>query len=1459
LETRFIQGELWVRAFPDEVFLQSHDPRLTQEERTDAAAFKSYHTEEEKRTGWETLVAKYGAYRSAWLVHITQEELDQQAATAAQEGEKAENAEPSFYFKWLPDRLVTYLFRSGETTPAYKVEGAVIDRAGLSILADGDDWIEDFGEAVKAGMGMKIRLNDPATEIRFEKVIVTGIRYAEDPLVPARGLAGLFQNHQYTEGFSFLEFGTPTNNTGNEKSGHSLRAEYDAASSFAHAVNGFTPAEPENSGAYTSPAAGSLLAQVLGIEASDFKHVEKAGLSDRSLNYLYQKATWFALGAQTLMLLFGDQISSEMHEEIWAHYSEYVKAKGPYAALKVGNQPYGLLPAMSMRKLRDDDNIAAAENSPGAMASILARMFERWLAMAQNNTIDVPRMGDAADSYTELLKVLSMQEYSTSYQFRSLEYDRTRAKLHNWLRYIPPQTAQRDWRALLGTAPVLQAEISALQAGINAIDQIAGGYYEDPDELLQVPVLGFKDGGETAAANVDLAFTQEDLNDLENFVQQLENAAEPVIVQYRGDLSVFTDLFLRSFVNASQLYYRDINFEPAITDLQEYRLLTVSQVQAQEGATVSRGDEVIIITGSKAGIPNSEKTIRVQAPFSGKLEVLHVSTGEEVLPGQMLFRLINEAKYQEIRKTFISLGHQIVAACRAITDPGERIEAQRVAIREVIDLNSYRLDAWITSLATRRIMEMRAEPGFAKGIYFGAYGWVEQLVKDTTHPIGADMVDTYGENGGIIHSPSSGQAVASAIFKNAFLNHREEGTQNQSSNPFMLNLTSDRIQKSSFLLEGIRQGQKVEALLGYQLERYLHEHQPEDLHNEIYELREAYPLEENVSVENGQTAVMVQMSVIDGIKAIGNKETLPVAPAKKAIVKKYIEKLEDTLDGSLDSLFYEAGYQVTQGNLSKAAAALDATKGAIEPPEIDSLKTKIPGVGIRHKIAMILTEPATSFDIRNSKAFVEPVLESWLQNQLGGFDRIGCEVQLIPPDEDTPAIRVPVKLSDLGIGYLDLFYLSDDPVSDGAGELELRIWHYVRKQENINPEDRLTYNITDTPPAGCRPLSHTLEVAKYANELLNRCRYLKSDDLTLEEEAIHYPKDALLRIKNDRLVPLITRLKNLQEAELTTIFLIEELSRLDINEAKKALFAPDVIDLAKLQAEISEKVTQAELHLAEFNFDQAYYTAFEHLNAAAQVLFGKAFLLLPPALGSDKFHQIISSDSQHLLLGQDSEAQTRQEVVQNWIEGIAQVRENTEAFENWQMVRRAWQGAMSIPADSAWQIVQGPTLLQYPWVGLSKVEIDAVLQENYQAGQIYTSDEDGSPYPLADGRYYPEGCESVVLDLPHNFSFAQNGQKTTVYGLVVEEFSEHIPDEKVDTGVSFHYNAPNSEPPQSILLAVHPKSTMESSFFWSEDDLKDILYDTMDLCKVRLVDLEALRDYGAVLPMTLWANLPAKQ
>jgi hypothetical protein len=71
--------------------------------------------------------------------------------------------------------------------------------------------------------------------------------------------------------------------------------------------------------------------------------------------------------------------------------------------------------------------------------------------------------------------------------------------------------------------------------------------------------------------------------------------------------------------------------------------------------------------------------------------------------GMPFFSFLNKIKITEIKNSFIELGEEIIKAIQAIPVGKDLKEAQMNALDEEIDLNSYRLDAWITSLAIKKI------------------------------------------------------------------------------------------------------------------------------------------------------------------------------------------------------------------------------------------------------------------------------------------------------------------------------------------------------------------------------------------------------------------------------------------------------------------------------------------------------------------------------------------------------------------------------------------------------------------------------------------------------------------------------------------------------------------------------------------------------------------------------------
>ena len=88
-------------------------------------------------------------------------------------------------------------------------------------------------------------------------------------------------------------------------------------------------------------------------------------------------------------------------------------------------------------------------------------------------------------------------------------------------------------------------------------------------------------------------------------------------------------------------------------------------------------------------------------------------------------------------------------------------------------------------------------------------------------------------------------------------------------------------------------------------------------------------------------------------------------------------------------------------------------------------------------------------------------------------------------------------------------------------------------------------------------------------------------------------------------------------------------------------------------------------------------------------------------------------------------------------------------------------------------------------------------------------------------------------------------------GLLIAEWNEVIPRADTTTGLTFHYDRPNSEAPQAMLLVT--PAAFRGAWQWA--DLVDALNETLDLAKLRglePVHIDATR-YAQFLPATIMA------
>jgi hypothetical protein len=88
-------------------------------------------------------------------------------------------------------------------------------------------------------------------------------------------------------------------------------------------------------------------------------------------------------------------------------------------------------------------------------------------------------------------------------------------------------------------------------------------------------------------------------------------------------------------------------------------------------------------------------------------------------------------------------------------------------------------------------------------------------------------------------------------------------------------------------------------------------------------------------------------------------------------------------------------------------------------------------------------------------------------------------------------------------------------------------------------------------------------------------------------------------------------------------------------------------------------------------------------------------------------------------------------------------------------------------------------------------------------------------------------------------------------GLLVDEWVEVIPNLEETTGIAFHFDQPNSEPPQALLLVTPPEQTGR----WNWQDILDALNETLMLMKKRAVEPDQLGTtaYAQMLPAIMTA------
>lgn len=892
LEAVYRDAELLIRVYPDDVHVDSHEPALTATERRAGIRYWQAVRVGDPDAAWQALVGSCGGARAAWVRAC----LEPAGEAFPDVETRPEAWTRAAHTRLLPDRFVFSGYRDGELR--WRVEGAPVpdplpvglapvgsdldaaDPDGAEGFDAGSRWLVDFDLAVGSGMAAVVGLG--SADERFDLVTAVGVG-TQDARTGADRVAELLTAHRYSGGLAPLAAGTPTNNTPASRSGwrsrdlpvppdvaQAWRAAYDAA----------------------SDQDAARLARALGIDGEPVL----AGVCDpaggdepllRRLNRLHA-----AYHAWSPMLR---PAADSADPDVWPvtepwfagvaeHFVRHVRSRGPLPALRIGRQPYGLLPVSATNLWTGSD-----------VDPDISRFVRSFLAAFAEHVDRAPRVGEGADQDAVLLDLLS--------------------------REASPREVVRRWD-FGGDVKINGRPPASAVGAIPASSSFA---------WTNVP-----DGPGPDAPGGDPSLR------VERFPEFVPDAVRDMLAQRPlTQLLVVFDVFLEQ-----------MRATGAAVDPNAFHAMYPAV--AQQLDLLREPPNRSIFFDNLDWVRNALSN--------------HFNAGPG-LPAAIAERTRRATAWRALFAEFVRFEDDVIADLPRF----ERL------FRETLEPLAHRIDAWVSSLSTARLARCRETR--PEGVRTGAYGWLTEVEPVTPNPA----------REGYVVTPSLHHATTAAILRSGWQAHADRRA-------FAVDIQSARVRRALAMLDGVRAGQSVGALLGYQFERALHDAR---LDRHIRGFRTAFPLaplvEPDTDDARAAKVAIGARNVVDGQALrrargrLADPDELaaaaghPVGDDAPALAR-ILADLDETFDAAGDLLLAEGVHQLVGGSPLRAGLAVDAIGRAQElPADFDVLRTPRGGVGVTHHVGILFPGPLPGDGWADDRplALLEPGLEAWLRRRFG--------------------------------------------------------------------------------------------------------------------------------------------------------------------------------------------------------------------------------------------------------------------------------------------------------------------------------------------------------------------------------------------------------------------------------------------------------------------------------------------
>lgn len=1407
------------------------------------------------------------------------------------------------------------------------------------------EWMFDFEAALQVGMAFRIDLTLAQAESGFDKIIVLGVRVSDDAARGRKNLEQLITHHLHSRpGLSIVPQGTPTNNT--EKGGSGFRFGDDPNAGF----EAFFLGKPLYA-VESDPLArrdGQWLADTLGLAHDLVQRIPNAeGFDQIDARAMHLALFPGTLGYTMRTMLKGVFAESDV-DATREFMARYALGRGWIPAVRVGEQPYGILPATDFSRVNwfsDRRMFFRDDGFLRRLYGLLRRIEDEWAPLRDDVSFVGKRGG--ADPHQVLLDVLTL--HAASVEYYPLKADSEEQYYH---------------RLALMNFPVARA--------------LKDAFVEKPEAMSLLREFGYAGTEEPEA------------------ITKLFSSAQPRLTGPVVDEPPLSETEPLTKV-AGAMNYIEWLAKAAATDIET--------IQAETGFDAGKRPRSLLylllrhamqlsyhLVGAKEKVRIDPTfalaTLMVEPKFVHVAAAAPVSESKygllmETLPDRGNIRLADFIT-QNIRFIDPELTEQLQSLDRLANASTARLER---AFAEHIDCCSYRFDAWKQGILHWQLERMRNLAQGEGGIFLGAFGWLENVRPENKNLTPVQLPDDVAAsvnrpgdptlthdptNAGLIHAPSLNHATTAAVLRNGYLSN---------DGRMAIDLSSRRVRLALGIMEGMRNGQSLGALLGYHFERQLHDSSTITVRALVFDMRRKFPLVANRirTTEDPTKAIeaIAAMNVVDGLKLVRHVEQSSVkmypygladVPAPNPaslgpIVDAAVAYIADINDAVADLVLAEGVHQAVNGNFDRSAGTLDAFSKGGYPPEPEVIQTPRTGTALVLRTGIHLNPAPPAPAVATPLARTEPALDAWLKDRLPAPANVGCNVKFT--DRTTNAAQTifvsqaqlalaPIDVlyhldvtQDTGLRFLDdrivaFLHANRTPKLDGA--IEIAYTERVAGRVNWFELQALTVSLRALVIAS-RPLqpadlirTNDIKAAEMPASVLDGARLVNVRnelrtarlpaltaliaglaagpiDAAIDSYVAEVSRLAMYRLPQtgigfayewrtgyygalakklgelrlrwqDRLAECNTRLNDfdgapgvpeadkilaLQTAEIlvstsyvepapanSTLYraavgtkrnafqaklgqldgianthfatvdallqtlLAEDLTPFDFDGLK---LTEDVAEADRFRAQLtaSAKGLEDELTKKKFSADAdallAGTPSLANIQKSAQLLFGEDFRMIPTFLLPTVPASTLAAAWTHSTSGGLTkflrETVGREFPVDDWLHGVARVRDKMHHWENAILLTEAF-GAQ--PPDLT--PLQTPFAANEPWFAL---EI---------------------PSPATPGA---RAVPSDRLLYAAHFAQALDVAKP-ICGLLVDEWTEVIPEDTETTGIAFHYDRPNSEPPQTWLLAM--PAVMNGA--WSWDELLGAVNDALDSAKRRAIEpthIDSTR-FGWLLPAT---------